>query len=102
MFLRPAEAQPSMHLNEVCNQLPFVLNVNLPKVAFLSPVTKYSDYIDPKYTTGSLGWLCLISFPSILIHFSPTQEYTLEYKITTNVGNTLLFEKFTIDHDKPL
>ena len=44
-----------MHLNEVCNQLPFVLNVNLPKVAFLSPVTKYSDYIDPKYTTGSLG-----------------------------------------------
>ena len=102
LFLRPAEAQPFMHLNEVCNQLPFVLNVNLPKVGFRhwSPSILIIQMLT--IPLAPQDWLCLISFPSILIRFSPTQEYTLEYKITTNIGNTLLFETLTIDHDKPL
>ena len=58
-----------MHLNEVCNQLPFVLNVNLPKVGFLSLVTKYSDYIDANYTTGSLGLAMPDLFPQHLDSF---------------------------------
>lgn len=91
-----------MHLNGVCNQLSFVLNINLPKVKFLSLVTKYSDNIDANCTTSPLGLAMPDLFPGILIHFSPTQEYTWEHKIATNIGNTLLFEKLTIDHDKPL
>ena len=102
LVLRPAEAQPFMHLNEVCNPLPFVLNVNLPKVGFRhwSPSILIIQMLT--IPRAPQDWLCLVSFPSILIHFSPTQEYTLEYKVTTNIGNTLLFEKPTIDHDKPL
>ena len=52
LFLRPAAAQPFMHLNGVSNQLPFVLKVNPPKVGFLSLATKYSGNVDANYTTA--------------------------------------------------
>lgn len=45
--------------------------------------------------------LCLISFPNIF-HFSPTQEHILEHRIIAKIGNTLLFNNPTTDHDKPL
>lgn len=49
LCLRPAAAQPFMHLDKVSNQLPFVFKANLPKVGSLSLATKYSDTVDAKY-----------------------------------------------------
>lgn len=48
-----AAAQPFMNLNGVCNHLPFVFKVNLPRVGFLSPATKNPVTADDNYPANS-------------------------------------------------
>ena len=52
LFLRPAVAQPFVHLNAVSNHLAFVLKVNISKVQFLSLATKYPDTVDANCTAA--------------------------------------------------